>query len=179
VEAPAQYSTVAAGLLWELGIDRTRYYESVAKVEGLYKKLGLGYSVFFDRETFGADRLVPGYGRLPIREFLAASPLPERARNDLARLYDGKEDYLPGLSSDEKKKKLAHVSYRDYLVTIAKADAGVVPFSIRDPWVSSALGSTPFPRSTPGRWSFPASVDSVSSSLLPRGSLPSLAGARP
>ena len=46
VEAPAQYSTVAAGLLWELGIDRTRYYESVARVSDLYRKLGLGYGVF-------------------------------------------------------------------------------------------------------------------------------------
>jgi len=128
VEAPAQYSTVAAGLLWELGIDRTRYYESVARVSDLYRKLGLGYGVFFDRETFGADRLVSGYGKLPIREFLAASPLSERVKSDLARLYDGKEDYLPGLSSDEKKKKLAHVSYRDYLVEIARSDAGVVPF---------------------------------------------------
>ncbi|MGH9324639.1 MAG: NAD(P)-binding protein, partial [Vicinamibacteria bacterium] len=36
--------------------------------------------------------------------------------------------YLPGLGSDEKKKKLAHVSYRDYLLDIARADAGVVPF---------------------------------------------------
>ena len=27
VEAPSQYSTVAAGLLWELGIDRDRYFE--------------------------------------------------------------------------------------------------------------------------------------------------------
>jgi spermidine dehydrogenase len=128
VEAPSQYSTVAAGLLWELGIDRTRYYESVARVGSRYRELGLGRGVFFDRETFGADRLVSGYGELPIREFLASSPLKERVKSDLARLYDGREDYLPGLSSDEKKKKLAHVSYRDYLVEIAKADAGVVPF---------------------------------------------------
>jgi spermidine dehydrogenase len=128
VEAPAQYSTVASGLLWELGIDRTRYYDSVAKVESLYKKLGLAYGVFFDRETFGADRLVRGYGKLPIRDFLASSPLSEKAKADLARLYEGKEDYLPGLSSDDKKKKLAHLSYRDYLLQIAKADPGVVPF---------------------------------------------------
>ncbi|HEY7700369.1 MAG TPA: NAD(P)-binding protein, partial [Vicinamibacteria bacterium] len=128
VEAPSQYSTVAAGLLWELGIDRTRYYQSVAKVSELYHNLGLGYGVFFDRETFGADRLVPGYGKLPIRDFLAGAPLSEKVKSDLARLYDGKEDYLHGLSSDEKKKKLAHVSYRDYLLEIAKADAGVVPF---------------------------------------------------
>jgi spermidine dehydrogenase len=128
VEAPAQYSTVAAGLLWELGIDRTRYYDSVARVSDLYKKLGLGYGVFFDRETFGADRLVAGYGKLPIREFLSGAPLSDSVKNDLARLYEGKEDYLPGLSSDEKKRKLARVSYRDYLLQIAKADPGVVPF---------------------------------------------------
>ncbi|MGH9321763.1 MAG: FAD-dependent oxidoreductase, partial [Vicinamibacteria bacterium] len=99
VEAPAQYSTVASGLLWELGIDRTRYYESVERVRDLYRKLGLGYGVFFDRETFGADALVPGYGKLPIREFLAFSPLSEKVKNDLARIYEGKEDYLPGLGS--------------------------------------------------------------------------------
>jgi spermidine dehydrogenase len=128
VEAPAQYSTVAAGLLWELGIDRTRYYDSVARVGELYRSLGLGYGVFFDRETFGADRLLTGYGKLPIREFLKEAPLSERVKSDLARIYDGKEDFLQGLSSDEKKKKLARVSYRDYLVQIAKADPGVVPF---------------------------------------------------
>jgi spermidine dehydrogenase len=128
VEAPAQYSTVAAGLLWELGIDRTRYYDSVKRVESLYKGLGLSYGVFFDRETFGADRLVPGYGRLPIREFLASAPLSPRVKEDLARLYDGKDDYLPGLSSDQKKAKLAHLSYRDYLLDVARADPGVVPF---------------------------------------------------
>ncbi len=128
VEAPSQYSTVASGLLWELGVDRTRYYQSVEKVKNLYHDLGLGYSVFFDRETFGADRLVPGYGRLPMREFLAAAPMNETAKADLVRLYDGNEDYLPGLDSPAKRKKLAHVSYRDYLLQIAKADPGVVPF---------------------------------------------------
>jgi spermidine dehydrogenase len=128
VEAPSQYNTVAAGLLWELGIDRTRYYESVNRVRSLYRDLGLGYGIFFDRETFGADKLVPGYGKLPIEDFLASTPLSETVRKDLARLYEGKIDYLPGLDSAAKKKKLAHVSYRDYLVEIAKADPGVVAF---------------------------------------------------
>jgi spermidine dehydrogenase len=128
VEAPSQYSTVASGLLWELGIDRTRYYQSVERVKSLYHDLGLGYSVFFDRETFGADRLVTGYGKLPMGDFLAATPLAEKAKADLLRLYEGREDYLPGLDSDAKKQKLAHLSYRDYLLQMAKADPGVVPF---------------------------------------------------
>jgi spermidine dehydrogenase len=128
VEAPAQYSTVAAGLLWELGIDRTRYYDSVKGVQDLYRRLGLSQGVFFDRETFGADRLVPGYGKLPIRDFLAAAPLSPRVKEDLVRLYDGREDYLTGLGSEPKKAKLAHLSYRDYLLDVARADPGVVPF---------------------------------------------------
>ncbi|HEY4043577.1 MAG TPA: hypothetical protein VGM32_17255, partial [Rhodopila sp.] len=37
-------------------------------------------------------------------------------------------DYLPGLSSDEKKARLARISYREYLVDVIKADPGVVPF---------------------------------------------------
>jgi spermidine dehydrogenase len=128
VEAPSQYSTVAAGLLWELGIDRTRYYDSVKKVRDLYRGLGLGHGYFFDRETFGEDRLVPGYGKLPIAEFLAGAPLQGIVKKDLVRLYEGKEDYLSGLASPEKKQKLARTSYRDYLLSVAKADPGVVPF---------------------------------------------------
>jgi hypothetical protein len=113
VEAPAQYSTVAAGLLWELGIDRTRYYDSVAKVGELYRSLGLGYGVFFDRETFGADRLVSGYGKLPIREFLKSSPLSERAQSDLVRLYDGRKTICPVLGRKKARpRELPRLSRR-------------------------------------------------------------------
>ncbi len=38
VEAPSQYSTVAAGLLWELGIDRTRYFESNKSVSDVLRQ---------------------------------------------------------------------------------------------------------------------------------------------
>ena len=58
VEAPSQYSTVAAGLLWELGIDRTRYFEKNRDMFSIYRKMGLKSSLFFDRESFGEDRLV-------------------------------------------------------------------------------------------------------------------------
>jgi spermidine dehydrogenase len=36
-------------------------------------------------------------------------------------------DYMPGLSSKEKKERLARMSYRDFLVNVAKVDLGVVP----------------------------------------------------
>ena len=74
VEAPSQYSTVSAGLLWELGIDRTRYFEKNRDMFSYYRDLGLRSSMFFDEETFGADKLVVGYGASSIRESITKSP---------------------------------------------------------------------------------------------------------
>jgi spermidine dehydrogenase len=118
VEAPSQYSPVAAGLLFDLGIDRTRYWSSVADVRGRYAELGLSRGFFFDREHFGEDRLVVGYGRRPWSEIAAEAPLSEQARADLVRLNspDALEDPWPTLTSDEKKERLTRTSYRDFLI---------------------------------------------------------------
>ena len=126
IESPASYSAVAAGLLRELRIDTGRFYE--AYDTKLYDRLGLRTAAFFDRETFGADRLVVGLGQRPWPEFLAEAPLSEPARRDIARLYTEKVDYLAGLSLAEKRKQLSGLSYADFLVTIAKADRSVLPF---------------------------------------------------
>ncbi|HSF16418.1 MAG TPA: NAD(P)-binding protein, partial [Vicinamibacteria bacterium] len=128
VEAPSQYSTVAAGLLWELGIDRTRYFEAIEAVSSRDRKLGLTPAMFFDRETFGIDRLVTGYRTKSIETFLDETPLAKKVRGDIARLYQSPGPYLQGLSSEEKKKRLARMSYRDFLVDVADCDPGVVPF---------------------------------------------------
>ena len=56
IESPAPYSAVAKGLIEELGIDVPSYSRYVNR--GLYRSFGLGPKVFFDKETFGADKLV-------------------------------------------------------------------------------------------------------------------------
>ena len=118
VEAPSQYSAVAAGLLFDLGIDRTRYWDGTADVRRRYAELDLSRGFFFDREHFGEDRLVTGYGRRPWTEVAADAPLSDRARDDLVRLHDPARltDPWPALSSDEKKERLARTSYRDFMV---------------------------------------------------------------
>jgi len=146
VEAPSQYSTVAAGLLSELGIDRARYYKSIKGVENLYHSLKLGYGMFFDKETFGEDRLVAGLGKLPMPEFLAKTPLSEPVRRDIARLHqDNQPDYLTGLSSDQKKERLARMSYRDFLLKQAHCASGVVPFFDSRPKSLFCTGIDAFP----------------------------------
>jgi spermidine dehydrogenase len=56
IESPAPYSAVAKALIQELGIDVPSYPQYLSK--DLYRSLGLAPNIFFDKETFGADRLV-------------------------------------------------------------------------------------------------------------------------
>ena len=56
IESPAPYSAVARGLIEELGIDVPSYPKYLSR--DLYRSFGLGPKIFFDKETFGADKLV-------------------------------------------------------------------------------------------------------------------------
>ena len=135
IESPAPYSAVAKGLIEELGIDVPSYTKYVNK--DLYRSLGLKPRVFFDKETFGADKLALNalrtagdessisaeVGKAGLQEFLKEAPFSEKGRHDLERLYTEEKDYFPGLSSDEKKARLARVSYAKYLTeTVSVSD---------------------------------------------------------
>ncbi len=120
------YDEASQGLIRELGIEVERYPEFVD--EELYASLGLSRGVFFDKETFGVDRLVTGQHELGWREFLAKTPLSERARNDIARLYEERVDYLPDLSLKEKEIALRRMSYRDFLTDVVKVHEDAIPY---------------------------------------------------
>ncbi len=138
IESPAPYSAVAKALIAELGIDVPSYHKYVSS--DLYRSLGLKPKVFFDKETFGADRLVDNAartssdesgineasGEAELRTFLKDAPFSEKAKQDFQRLLTEKKDYLPGLSSDEKKARLARISYAKYLTEIAGVSDEIV-----------------------------------------------------
>ena len=124
IDSPRPYSAVAAGLLTALGIDPAALAERHTERE-FYRMLGLGPGVFFDKETFGEDLLVKG--RISATGFLEQAPLSEAARRDVRRLETEPIDYLPGLSSPEKKARLSRISYRDYLLDLVKVNPSVIP----------------------------------------------------
>ena len=120
------YDEPAQGLIRELGIDPERFSEF--HDEELYPSLGLSWGAFFDKETFGVDRLVTGQRELGLREFLARTPLSERARNDIARLYEERVDYLPDLSLEEKEVALRRMSYLDFLTDVVGVHEDAIPY---------------------------------------------------
>jgi spermidine dehydrogenase len=126
IDSPRPYSPVAGGLLTELGVDPVALTAACDKTD-LYPGLGLSHAVFFDKETFGEDRLVngaPGWHApgTPAEwtAFAARTPLSPAGQADLVRNNTGTADYMPGLTSAQKKDALSRISYRDYLAKVVK-----------------------------------------------------------
>jgi spermidine dehydrogenase len=126
IAGPKGYSRQAMGLLQELGVEPRRFYKYYD--QGFARSMGLSHAVFFDKETFGADRLVTGRGKLSWSQFFAQAPLSEYAKTDLVRLHTAKVDYLPKLSPPEKKALLAKTSYKDYLLNYVKLHPDALPY---------------------------------------------------
>jgi spermidine dehydrogenase len=152
IESPAPYSKVAKGLIRELGIDVASYPKYVN--EHLYRSFGLYPKIFFDQETFGTDRLVinpmtrisgegmdsPAGGGDALERFLKEAPFSPQARADYERLVTEKKDYLPGLSSDEKKARLARMSYNTFLSDVVGVSPEVVRLFQSRPQPSFGIG---------------------------------------
>ena len=122
-------------MIEELGIDVPSYPKYVNK--DLYRSQGMKPRIFFDKETFGADKLVANAihggsdesgindeaGEATLREFLKDAPFSSKAKDDFQRLLTEDKDHFPGLSSDEKKARLARMSYAKYLTeTLGMSD---------------------------------------------------------
>lgn len=126
------FSATVNRLLGALGVDYDRF--DTAFDRKLYPSLNLTEGVYFDRETFGVDRLVVGTPgvegadsssdmgkRRPLEQVIAEFPLSDDAKARLIAFYKEPRDYLAGKSKAHKIAYLKKVSYRDYL----RKDAGL------------------------------------------------------
>lgn len=132
------YSKEVNGLLKALGVDIKRF--ETAFDRNFYPDLKLSRGVFFDKETFGEDKLVTGdptpmvaddiaperLNARSIRDFINDFPLPEADRKALIDLHEAPRDYLAGKSLEEKNAHLERTSYRDFLLK----DVGLSPTAV-------------------------------------------------
>jgi spermidine dehydrogenase len=142
--------------LASLGIDDLKRINAEHQDTFFYQRLGMGQSVYYDQATFGRDVLMPDPApwiefvalhdpNTPPDQaqrwanFLANAPMSEQARKDVYRLYTAESDYLPGLTPEQRVSRLRKITYRDYLLEVAKVDPMAVTY-LRDRTFGSARG---------------------------------------
>jgi len=126
------FSKTVNRLLHSLGVDLRRF--DTAFDRKLYTSLGLTQGAYFDRETFGVDRLVAGNPVVtggdsfaidakphPIEAVVAEFPMSDDAKARLIEFFKHPKDYLAGKSKEQKIAYLKKISYRDFL----RQDAGL------------------------------------------------------
>ena len=124
IDTPSSYPPEVLNLFNELGIDLKAFYKAFD--QELYSRRGLGMSIVFDEQQFGKTQHVTGYGSKSWQQFAAEAPLTEKAREDFIRVHTAKTDYLPGVATEEKFKKLRKTGYSTFLRDYCKVDEQVI-----------------------------------------------------
>ncbi len=130
IDGPKNYSPVAKQLLKDVAIDVQRFYEYYD--QNFYQSRNLGAAIYFDRKTYGVDRVLPsplgGFFGDATPDAVAESnirriPIARGAQDALLALLQGGIDYLPGKSEQDKIDLLRGISYVEFLQQYAGAPA--------------------------------------------------------
>jgi spermidine dehydrogenase len=121
IATPFPYSYAAKSLLKELGVDVPSYPKYIN-----HQLDSLGAATFCDKEHFLEDRLVVGNQHQP--DFFEEIPLSPAAQKALARVHGQNPDYMAGMTPDEKRNRLARMSYQDFLLQYAKIPEDAIAF---------------------------------------------------
>ena len=122
IESPGQYSKVAQQLLRDIAIDVDRFYDYYD--QQYFSSRNLGQGIYFDKATFGVDRLTANPLGVLLGERLAdddmraavrAMPIGKDDQDAFIRLLAGGVDYLEGRSVEDKRTLLRNISYLDFL----------------------------------------------------------------
>ncbi len=135
IDRPARYSAVARELLTGLSFDLQRFYEYFD--QEFYSSRGMRAQVFFDKPTYGTDKLVVnpiaglaggGLQEGELDAAVAAMPFSSEDRAALRRLLVGGVDYLEGRTPDEKSAVLDKISYLEFLREYAGMPESICAF---------------------------------------------------
>lgn len=124
MQTPSYFSPAVTAMLADIGIEPAKfetYYNQTWAEER-----GLNGAVFFDAATWGVDKLVVQSGET--KDWVAQTPMNDKAKADLIALLDAPGDYLPGMTSQERLEKLAQITYKEILLDYVKADPQLVAY---------------------------------------------------
>jgi spermidine dehydrogenase len=126
LESPQFYSEVTKGFLRDIGIELKRL--DAGYDQDFYRRHELGGGIFFDRATYGVDRVVRhelvdfsnylplAASRLTPQQAVAEMPLSDPARTELRRLLEVRKNQITEVPADRQEAYLSKISYREFLV---------------------------------------------------------------
>jgi spermidine dehydrogenase len=137
---PNTYTPEGKALLSDIGISTERLANAMKADGDALSATQFNTAVFFDKETYGVDRLVSGFpdfeslqGSSPDQtaawtKFLSQAPLSDGAKAGLLKIANTNRDFFPGLTATEKISRLRKISYADYLVKILGVHPDTIVF---------------------------------------------------
>ena len=140
LESPQYYSDASKQLLRDIGIELKRLKAGYDL--GFHRRHGLAGGVFFDRATYGVDRvvryeLVDYSSYMPLAtssltdsDAVALMPISDPARVEMRRLLEARRDRLSEIPADRQSAYLETISYQTFLERY---------FDIREPEVFALL----------------------------------------
>jgi len=142
LEWPHEFSETVRSLIKDLGVDMDRFKTTYDV--GFYKRHNLGAVTYFNKQTFGQDKVVkhpfcdyPGFVEgllrptLSVEEAVQQTPLSEKGKQQLLRVLKGGQHVLK-LPKGELPEYIRTHSYFDYLKnTLGVDDPGVLKMARR------------------------------------------------
>ena len=156
---PSQYSKVAKRLLRDLAIEVDRFYDYYDFE--YFSARGLGGGIFFDKKTFGVDKITPDaiptfFGEMlpddEMRAAVAEMPISEADQAEFVRLLAGGVDYLDDMSRRKKWQYLRSISYLEFLEQHAGAPESVREI-LRDTYLPIIAAGWEAERASLAAWS--------------------------
>jgi spermidine dehydrogenase len=121
---PEWFSDNLKSLLSDIGVHHERF--ETAFDQDFFRRHDLKSGLFFSRERWGEDQIVPSgfdiWGSLPtvnsdlsLEDLVAQMPISDAAKAQFLRLFTTEEDRIAHIPADEKYDFLSGISYRDFL----------------------------------------------------------------
>ena len=156
IESPSYYEEVSKKLMADLGIDFQKFYR--AYDFDYFKSRGLTSSFFFNKETYGENKIVrnvPNYrydinhknNTKPenIKKVVKEMPISDKSKDEFTRLFLDKTDFFPEMTLEEKFYHLENMSYEEYLRKYHKVGDEVVGLFHTMLWSLWGVGTESIP----------------------------------
>jgi len=126
IDGPKGYSKIAKGLLKDLQVDVQRF--EIAYDRDFPKRWDIGATIYFDRKTYGVDRVVRAElldwnawhpmepAKVSMEDAIPEMPITDEAKRQLLHLYTHSKDQLPDHWIFSEPSYLQSISYRDFLI---------------------------------------------------------------